>query len=503
MCFTATTTWANQCLVSSNHSSITPFTLKYQQSHFDNVPKGNFTLTFECQLSQQSVLSFVDVGLKHFAWQQSADPLQAIKYTNPAYIIPAGSTTLELNAQAIQPHSLRLKLYSMPSFVVQSQKNSLIMGAFYGLCFTLICYVMIIGSRLNDSIFRLYGAYILCLCGFVLFQEGQLNLFIAPQYKALLKHFYLLCIGLTVVTATWFMTSILAVAKVWPNFTKLLKLAAALVLLLAISKIAVSQDHIDTLLNRLMGYLTLAIVATIFILAALQTRRRVEEANLVFAALSLVLVGMVFRILLVGYSPFMQRYALVFAFAIESLLLAIAVSKRLGRLKQQKQQAENEANFDQLCGIYNRRGWEKSCTPLLEQQKLDKSVLALFYIDLDKFKQINDEHGHDVGDLALQSVAKLLTANTRDGDVVGRLGGDEFVVACLFKDKTAAKEKAEQLQQQINALSISDDNNTIDVQGSVGVALSTSPGDDLTALLQQADDQMYKIKQQHRATQAK
>ena len=151
---------------------------------------------------------------------------------------------------------------------------------------------------------------------------------------------------------------------------------------------------------------------------------------------------MVFRILLVGYSPFMQRYALVFAFAIESLLLAIAVSKRLGRLKQQKQQAENEANFDQLCGIYNRRGWEKSCTPLLEQQKLDKSVLALFYIDLDKFKQINDEHGHDVGDLALQSVAKLLTANTRDGDVVGRLGGDEFVVACLFKDKTAAKEKA-------------------------------------------------------------
>ena len=124
--------------------------------------------------------------------------------------------------------------------------------------------------------------------------------------------------------------------------------------------------------------------------------------------------------------------------------------------------------------IYNRRGWEKSCTPLLEQQKLDKSVLALFYIDLDKFKQINDEHGHDVGDLALQSVAKLLTANTRDGDVVGRLGGDEFVVACLFKDKTAAKEKAEQLQQQINALSISDDNNTIDVQGSVGVALSTS-----------------------------
>ena len=142
-------------------------------------------------------------------------------------------------------------------------------------------------------------------------------------------------------------------------------------------------------------------------------------------------------------------------------------------MKQQKQQAENEANFDQLCGIYNRRGWEKSCTPLLEQQKLDKSVLALFYIDLDKFKQINDEHGHDVGDLALQSVAKLLTANTRDGDVIGRLGGDEFVVACLFKDKTAAKEKAEQLQQQINALSISDDNNTIDVQGSVGVALST------------------------------
>ena len=143
-------------------------------------------------------------------------------------------------------------------------------------------------KRFDFSALRRLHSLLVRLCAV---PRGSTQFIYCPTVQSPVKTFLLTLHGLTVVTATWFMTSILAVAKVWPNFTKLLKLAAALVLLLAISKIAVSQDHIDTLLNRLMGYLTLAIVATIFILAALQTRRRVEEANLVFCGIKLSFGG--------------------------------------------------------------------------------------------------------------------------------------------------------------------------------------------------------------------
>ncbi|MFP3398733.1 hypothetical protein SB749_20615, partial [Brevibacterium sp. SIMBA_078] len=79
-------------------------------------------------------------------------------------------------------------------------------------------------------------------------------------------------------------------------------------------------------------------------------------ANLVFIALASVFISMVFRVLLTDYSPFIQRYGFVIAFTIESLLLAIAVGRRIQRLSYAKKQAERHANFDHLCHIYNRRG---------------------------------------------------------------------------------------------------------------------------------------------------
>ncbi|MEZ7205806.1 diguanylate cyclase [Pseudoalteromonas sp. DY56-GL79] len=466
--------------------------LAINTTSYSKIKRGNNTVSIACNLNEDSVISFVDVGLEHYQWRVNAP--SPVKFSQPAFIIPKGKYTATLSLDSMQIHTPRFRLMSVPKFIWESQKTSLVMGAFYGLCFTLICYVLIMGSRLNDPIFRLYGAYIFCLCGFVLFQEGQLNLFVSSQYKSLLKHAYLLSIGLTVVSATWFMLSILLVDKQWPKLVLLLKSAAGIVMLLSILKIPTQQAQLSYLLSQIMAYITLAIVATIFVLSALQTKRKIGEASLVFAALSLVLVGMVFRVLLVGYSPFMQRYALIFAFAIESLLLAVAVSKRIGRLRQQKQQAENEANYDQLCGIFNRRGWYKQANVLVEQFNKRGGVLALFYIDLDKFKLINDQFGHDAGDKALAHVATFLSSSIRKQDIVGRLGGDEFAALCLFDDTQSAEEKALQLQQQLNTLQFSHGKQEVAIQGSVGRAFSQHPITDISDLIAQADKQMYQQK---------
>ncbi|AXQ97208.1 sensor domain-containing diguanylate cyclase [Pseudoalteromonas piscicida] len=480
----------NSCLLTTAHSDTISLTIN--TTSYSKVERGENIVSFVCDLSEDSVFSFVDVGINHYQWQVNSPP--PVKFSQPAFIIPKGKYIATLALDSMQIHTPRFRLMSMPQFIWESQKNSLVMGTFYGLCFTLICYVLIMGSRLNDPIFGLYGAYIFCLCGFVLFQEGQLNLFISSHYKPLLKHAYLLSIGLTVLSATWFMLSILMVDKQWPKLTLSLKSAAAIVMLLSVLKMSTQQAQLSYLFSQIMAYITLVIVATLFVLSALQTKRKIGEASLVFAALSLVLVGMVFRVLLVGYSPFMQRYALIFAFAIESLLLAVAVSKRIGRLRQQKQQAENEANYDQLCAIFNRRGWHKQANVLVEQFNKRGGVLALFYVDLDKFKLINDQFGHDAGDKALTHVATFLSSGIRKQDIVGRLGGDEFAALCLFDDIQSAEEKAQQLQQQLNTLQFSHGKQKVAIQGSVGRAFAQHPITDISDLIAQADKQMYQQK---------
>ena len=88
-----------------------------------------------------------------------------------------------------------------------------------------------------------------------------------------------------------------------------------------------------------------------------------------FSALSIVLFSMVFRIVLLDSIPFVQRYGFIIAFAVESFMLAIAVSRRIGRIAVAKERAENDANMDILCNILNRRGFTLKAQQLISMQR--------------------------------------------------------------------------------------------------------------------------------------
>ena len=126
------------------------------------------------------------------------------------------------------------------------------------------------------------------------------------------------------------------------------------------------------------------------------------------------------------------------------------------------------AKRDSLTGILNREGFENLATELLEKYN-PKLNIALFMIDLDDFKQINDRLGHQTGDIVLQQVAKTLQATFRPYDVVGRIGGDEFMV--LMKGDFSAsflEKKAEDLMKTMN-LKV-DNKKQVPISVSVGVA---------------------------------
>ncbi|MDG3088437.1 sensor domain-containing diguanylate cyclase [Vibrio hannami] len=105
---------------------------------------------------------------------------------------------------------------------------------------------------------------------------------------------------------------------------------------------------------------------------------------------------------------------------------------------------------DPLTGISNRRGFETLAEQRLRLAKRMSQSLGLFYIDVDKFKTINDQYGHHEGDKVLISVAQSLKGHVRDSDVVGRMGGDEFVVLMLLNDSGDLSTMEAELTKAVN-----------------------------------------------------
>ncbi|KDB05898.1 diguanylate cyclase, partial [Burkholderia sp. lig30] len=162
------------------------------------------------------------------------------------------------------------------------------------------------------------------------------------------------------------------------------------------------------------------------------------------------------------------------------------------------QRLEQQAATDPLTGVGNRASFERAIERVLAIQSVKSGNTALFLIDLDGFKQVNDAYGHAVGDELLQLFAKKLRANLRQGDTVARLGGDEFVVLARHVDgRTGARTIANSIHAILaNIHTI--DGHRIDVSASIGVCMlsvgTESTASDIRVLMRCADSAMYRAK---------
>ncbi len=156
------------------------------------------------------------------------------------------------------------------------------------------------------------------------------------------------------------------------------------------------------------------------------------------------------------------------------------------------------AQYDPLTGLANRSLFTTLFDQAISRSERHQHSLALLFLDLDRFKQVNDSLGHDAGDLLLQQVAQRLRSRTRDGDTISRLGGDEFTV--ILEEIDESREAAIVAQKLVNALSkpFTINGHEVFIGTSIGVALYPDSADNATALLKRADMAMYQAKAQGR-----
>jgi diguanylate cyclase (GGDEF)-like protein len=156
---------------------------------------------------------------------------------------------------------------------------------------------------------------------------------------------------------------------------------------------------------------------------------------------------------------------------------------------------EQEATHDVLSGLPNRRYFESWMKFALAQAVRDGTKVAVFFMDLDGFKQINDRLGHEVGDAVLISAAKCFTKTLRQADLLARLGGDEFVVLVpKAGDSAGLAVLAERLGRSLSMgmdVAIGD----LAVGASIGIAVFPDDAKNVESLLQKADEAMYQVKQ--------
>ncbi len=155
--------------------------------------------------------------------------------------------------------------------------------------------------------------------------------------------------------------------------------------------------------------------------------------------------------------------------------------------------AEKQAVTDSLTRLPNRRYFEESLRGYLQEfGKLDQKV-GLMILDLDHFKSVNDNFGHDAGDMVLREVAMRLSGVSRDHDVVARLGGEEFAIITPFVNENSLLDIAERYRKNIESLQIDVGAAILRPTVSIGVAVSRPEIDD-QKLFQEADRKLYQAK---------
>lgn len=177
----------------------------------------------------------------------------------------------------------------------------------------------------------------------------------------------------------------------------------------------------------------------------------------------------------------------------------ITMRRRMeAQLLEKQQHLDHLAHHDQLTGLPNRLFLAAHLPGAIEEAKCSGSMLAVLFLDLDRFKHINDSRGHETGDKLLKAVAQRIRTTTRTDDIVVRMGGDEFIV--VLKTVSTSEQINETASRITDALAapVLIDGRPLVTTASIGVSLFPRDGSSMGELLRQSDTAMYQAKDRGR-----
>lgn len=436
------------------------------------------------------------------SWQTGDDRPEAVGLT-PAMgfalsaIFLPGRSDLYLRADAIDPLVLPIELIPEEQAASRERLVHYSYGFFYGFLFALLAYNAMLFAGLGERSYLYYSVYLASLILLSLAYTGHGYAWLWPGQPLVQRYVILALMVLFSSCGLLFASRFLALAEHAPRVRRMVRLyilsgGGLLVLCIVLGSqlgaalVAFSYTTLFTLAMVLLGIITVRngrIAGRYFLAAAL--------CGMLGAASTTLAVW--------GWLPFtrLTYHALEFGITLEATLFALALAYQMRHHQQASLHAENLARLDPLTGLHNRRSFFELAGPLWSTSERKGRPLSLILLDIDHFKQVNDQHGHDAGDRALIETARLLAQACRAGDILARWGGEEFMLLLPETDLAQACALAERMRQSIEARRLHITRDTIALTASFGVA---ERGDQarLEDLISDADLQLYEAKQKGR-----
>jgi diguanylate cyclase (GGDEF)-like protein len=419
-----------------------------------------------------------------------------------AYTLQPGDSLLLLRVETLSSMVLPLSLRTPEDFTAHESQGQILQGLIAGLALCMLIYSLAHWVSLRD---RSFIDYALMLGGNLVFTLAQFGIggqYLWPDWPALSIYISPPAVLVAVVGGASFMRSVLQVHEVSRALDGVLRLAGMLALLGLAASLSPLLDY--RALQTLATALGLITTAAVLPAACVQAWRRRAVALYMLAGWAFYVCGAITTAgLLRGLvePTFWAQYLYPLATLAEMSAWMVVLSLRVQSIHRDADRARLEsealrtmAHTDPLTGLINRRGLQEQLAQALKQATVQHPV-AIYLVDLDGFKPVNDRHGHDVGDALLVAVGQRLQSQVRHSDGVARLGGDEFVVLAHGLDSdAAARALGEKLVASFDA--------PFDALGyrctvglTAGYALAPQDGVTSESLLKRADQAMYAGKQ--------
>jgi len=454
-----------------------------------------------------------------------------IRYRHPNFRLdlPAGERVeMLLRVQSESSMQVPLVLYSPKAFTELLRDAQFANGLYYGIVLALLCYNLVLWLMLRDASYFWYLLHT-CAFGMVLFTlNGYGFEYFWPNWPWMADAAVPLSICLALMGMQMFSRSFLNLPERWPAGNIACLCLVAFFAMLGVASTWLPYSVATPIASRavLLG------IVWIITASLVMLHRGYRPALLFLLAWSMFLTGTVaFTLLAFGILPqsFWTQYGVQIGSALELLLLSLALGRRYASLREENIRIVQETNErlernmidrtrelrtamaqlgeanvqlreysrrDPLTGVYNRRHFHEALQQALDARMAKGQPLALLLLDLDHFKRINDQYGHQTGDDCLIAAARCIeeVAQSRNG-LAARFGGEEFVVVLPGADSQAGLQAAEALRQRVQLTTVHSHGHVVHLSASIGVhAIERDSSLLPDEIIRLADQALYRAK---------
>lgn len=428
-------------------------------------------------------------------------PLPSRTMGLPITMTPGARHDLLIRIDSEGSSLVPMVLHRASAYPVHEVRFQLVQGLLAGIGLCLLAYSLVNWVLSRDRVFLYYAICQAGVTGFFFSFHGLGSQHLWPESPWMMRHAPLLGAQIGLIGSALFADQALRVREIHPRASLALRALAAF---FATTLVGQGTDVIPYgavhMLVNLVGVVPMAIAVPV---AIQRTREGEPGASFMLLGWSAYAIGVVsIALLLRGHLPVNPWTLHVFqaSSVLETLMWMAVLGRRNALIRDTAAHAERErrrlsslAQADPLTGLANRRGLQRQAGPIIAAATT-QAPAAVMMLDLDGFKPVNDQHGHDAGDRLLIEVAARLRRCVRQEDCVARTGGDEFVLTLSglsgAEDAQAiARKVARALQAPFEI-----DGLELGVSATIGYALAPEDGDDWQALLKAADRAMYEGK---------